>query len=86
MKVVTAKNLRPRACAATARIEKVADAKGTQHVWRTELVDALVQRQREDGSWRNSVERWEESNEQLATIYAVLALEEAIKPMNASSK
>jgi squalene-hopene/tetraprenyl-beta-curcumene cyclase len=69
-----------------ARVEKVADAKGTQHAWRTELVDALVQRQREDGSWRNSVERWEESNEQLATIYAVLALEEAIKPMNASSK
>jgi squalene-hopene/tetraprenyl-beta-curcumene cyclase len=69
-----------------ARVEKVADAKGTQHAWRSELVDALVPRQREDGSWRNSVERWEESKEQLATIYAVLALEEAIKPMNASSK
>ena len=69
-----------------ARVEKVADVNGTQHAWRSELVDALVQRQREDGSWRNSVERWEESKEQLATIYAVLALEEAIKPMNASSK
>ncbi len=63
-----------------ARVDAVMDAGGKSHAWRTELVEALVKRQREDGSWKNTAERWEESSEELATIYAVLALEEALKP------
>jgi squalene-hopene/tetraprenyl-beta-curcumene cyclase len=63
-----------------ARIDRLRDGKGVEREWRRELVAELVSRQREDGSWRNSAERWEESNEDLATIYAVLALEEALKP------
>ena len=56
------------------------DAAGRDRAWRAELIDALVARQRGDGSWKNDVERWEEAKEPLATIYAVLALEEALKP------
>jgi squalene-hopene/tetraprenyl-beta-curcumene cyclase len=63
-----------------ARMDSLRDANGVERAWRRELVAALAARQREDGSWRNSAERWEESNEDLATIYAVLALEEALKP------
>jgi len=62
-----------------ARLDSVVDAKGAERQWRSELIDALVSRQREDGSWKNTSERWEESNEDLATIYAILALEESIK-------
>jgi squalene-hopene/tetraprenyl-beta-curcumene cyclase len=63
-----------------SQMQTVTDAKGNSHDWRIGLVDAIASRQREDGSWKNANERWEEANEQLATIYAVLALEEAIKP------
>jgi hypothetical protein len=63
-----------------SQLDAVTDADGLRREWRVELIDALVGRQRPDGSWQNSVERWEESKEELATIYAVLALEEAIKP------
>jgi squalene-hopene/tetraprenyl-beta-curcumene cyclase len=49
--------------------------------WRDDLVDAVCAMQREDGSWKNPTERWMEGNPELATIYAVLALEEAIKPV-----
>ncbi|MFO0828065.1 MAG: prenyltransferase/squalene oxidase repeat-containing protein [Phycisphaerales bacterium] len=48
--------------------------------WREDLVAALVARQRPDGSWVNSADRWEESQPDLVTIYSLLALEEAIKP------
>ena len=67
-----------------SQLKSVPDAKGTAHDWRAELIAALVSRQREDGSWKNTAERWEESSEELATIYAVLALEEAIKPSTLS--
>jgi squalene-hopene/tetraprenyl-beta-curcumene cyclase len=48
--------------------------------WRNDLVDALLGTQRADGSWVNGADRWQEGQPDLVTIYAVLALEEAIKP------
>jgi hypothetical protein len=66
------------------RMAKVADSAGTEHNWRDEIIDTLVRAQRPDGSWRNDVARWEESRPELATAYALLALEEAIKPVAAS--
>lgn len=48
--------------------------------WREALVDALVERQRDDGSWVNSADRWLEGQPALCTTYAVLALEEILKP------
>ena len=63
------------------RLAHVTDSSGTAHNWRDELIDTLVHAQRPDGSWRNDVTRWEESRPELATAYALLALEEAIKPV-----
>ena len=40
---------------------------------------AVVKRQRPDGSWRNDADRWLEGEPVMATVDAVLALEEAIK-------
>jgi hypothetical protein len=63
-----------------SRLDSITDAKGAARDWRTELVDALAARQSESGSWKNGTPRWEEASEELATIYSVLALQEAIKP------
>ena len=54
--------------------DTLTDAKGNQHDWRAELVDALASRQKEDGSWTNSAERWLEAEAPLATAYSLLAL------------
>ena len=48
--------------------------------WRAELIDTLTEDQRPDGAWVNSTPRWLESEAVLTTIYAILALEEALKP------
>lgn len=70
-----------------ARQDVITDAAGKAHSWRDELVAALVARQRPDGSWVNDTSRWEESDSDLCTVYSVLALEEAIKPVKpAASK
>ncbi len=58
----------------------IRDADDTPHNWRQEMIDAIVARQRDDGRWVNQAERWLEGEPVLATIYSVLALEEAIKP------
>ena len=57
---------------------------GTAHDWREELIDTLVSEQRPDGSWVNEEARWLEDEPVLTTIYAILALQEAIKPTPAS--
>ncbi|MEM7681119.1 MAG: prenyltransferase/squalene oxidase repeat-containing protein [Planctomycetota bacterium] len=50
---------------------------GRQVNWANELVDALVQRQQEDGSWVNGEDRWMEGSPDLVTCYTLLALIEA---------
>ncbi len=47
---------------------------GKLHDWRAELVGALAQRQRPDGSWVNENDRWLEGDANLVTAYALLAL------------
>ncbi|MHC4416338.1 MAG: prenyltransferase/squalene oxidase repeat-containing protein [Planctomycetota bacterium] len=59
----------------------ITDVDDVSHNWRQELIDALVARQRDDGSWKNAAERWLEGEPVMATIFAVLALEEALKPV-----
>ena len=61
----------------------IRDATGVEHNWREELIDAIVKRQREDGSWINEADRWMEGEPALVTVYSVLALEEALKPVAA---
>lgn len=55
-------------------VKNLTDAKGKSHDWRGDLVAELVKRQRPDGSWINSDERWMESDPALVTGYALLTL------------
>jgi len=52
----------------------LADAKGVEHDWYAELVDALATRQHEDGYWVNTEKRWFEDDKILVTTYCLLAL------------
>ena len=58
----------------------IIDADGVKHDWRADLTQAILSRQRADGSWINTQDRWMEGNDELVTVYAVLALEELLKP------
>ena len=56
----------------------VLDARRRTHDWRTEISEAILARQRPDGSWVNAAERWYEG-EQMAivpTSYCLIALAE----------
>jgi squalene-hopene/tetraprenyl-beta-curcumene cyclase len=64
-----------------AQQDVIEDIDGDPHNWREELIDALVARKRDDGSWQNSADRWLEGRPVMATVFAVLALEEALKPV-----
>jgi hypothetical protein len=59
---------------------------GVTHNWRDELTQAILARQRADGSWQNSSDRWMEGEPVIATVFAVLALEEAIKPVTPTGR
>lgn len=61
-------------------MDSVRDASGTTHDWRCELIASLVASQQPDGSWVNGQDRWMEGQPDLVTAYALLAIEEAIKP------
>ncbi len=50
------------------------DETGASHDWRKDLIEALASRQKPDGSWSNENQRWMESDANLATGYALLAL------------
>ncbi len=56
------------------------DSRGQRHNWRNELAERLISLQNPDGSWinRDSKEWWEDKPE-LATPWAMIALEHALK-------
>ncbi|WP_232103517.1 prenyltransferase/squalene oxidase repeat-containing protein [Gimesia algae] len=58
----------------TMKVDQFKDAEGTQHNWRAELIEQLASLQQENGSWSNKQKRWYESDPNLATAYALLAL------------
>lgn len=66
-------HLQAKALAAHGQAE-FADASGQAHDWKAEMIAALAQRQRPDGSWVNSDDRWMEGDPNLATGFALLAL------------
>ena len=49
-------------------------ADGKKHDWRKDIVAALVNRQKKDGSWSNDLSAWMESNPDLCTAYALNTL------------
>ena len=59
---------------ATLGKDTFTDSAGRSHTWRGELAGELIRRQREDGSWVNSDKTWLESDANLATGFALLAL------------
>ena len=60
-----------------ANIDQLTLADGTKVDWRKDLGNALLKKQREDGSWINEENsRWWESDPILVTAYSVLALEQ----------
>jgi squalene-hopene/tetraprenyl-beta-curcumene cyclase len=57
--------------------DRVIDGRRRTHDWRAELSEAILKRQRPDGSWVNKAERWYEG-EQMAivpTSYCLVALD-----------
>lgn len=50
------------------------DDTGAAHDWKAELTSALATRQKPDGSWLNANARWMETDPNLVTAYALLAL------------
>ena len=61
-------------------LDDVIATNGLSHDWRSEMARAIIRRQNDDGSWVNPEDRWLEGRPDLSTIYAVLALEEILKP------
>jgi squalene-hopene/tetraprenyl-beta-curcumene cyclase len=59
---------------AVMKVDKLADAKGVEHDWRSELIQELARRQQKDGSWINENDRWLEGDPNLVSAYALLAL------------
>jgi squalene-hopene/tetraprenyl-beta-curcumene cyclase len=60
--------------------ETLTDAAGRDHAWRRELADAIIARQKPDGSWTNDNERWLEGEPALVTSYALLTLAYCLPP------
>ncbi|MES2996557.1 MAG: prenyltransferase/squalene oxidase repeat-containing protein [Verrucomicrobiota bacterium] len=61
-----------------ANVNDLRLASGKQRDWRSDLADAILSKQKGDGSWINSNGRWMESNPILVTAYSVLALEQIL--------
>jgi len=54
--------------------DQIEDEKGIKHDWRRELTEELARRQQANGSWVNTNRQWMESDPNLATAFALLAL------------
>lgn len=54
--------------------DKILDARRQPHDWRAEITDAILRRQKPDGSWVNPADRWFEGFPLVPTSYAILAL------------
>ena len=54
-------------------------AEGVEHDWANDIIDQLVDLQRDDGSWVNQNSRWMEKDPNLVTANALIALTHALK-------
>ncbi|NUM33486.1 MAG: terpene cyclase/mutase family protein [Candidatus Brocadiae bacterium] len=55
------------------------DDQGAEHNWREDLAQALVSKQKADGSWKNENPRWWEADPRLVTAYSILCLASCLK-------
>lgn len=55
-------------------LDYVTDAKGVKHDWRKDITEALARQQQPDGCWANADAHWLESDPNLVTGYALMAL------------
>jgi hypothetical protein len=63
-----------------SKLDEVTDDKGVKHNWRQELAAELVAQQSADGSWANQNRQWFENDPNLATAFALLALDYCAEP------
>ena len=63
---------------ALMEVDRIVDAGGLSHDWRTDLVAKLAVLQQDDGSWVNTQSRWMETDPALVTAYACLALDRVL--------
>jgi len=54
--------------------DTLTDARRRKHDWKAELTEAILRRQRPDGSWVNEADRWFEGYPPVPTSYALVAL------------
>ena len=54
--------------------ERIVDDQGVEHNWRQELIEEIVSRQQDNGSWLNENERWLEGDPSLVTGYVLMTL------------
>lgn len=57
-----------------AKMKTFKDDKGVEHDWKAEMTEVLLKKQKEDGSWVNTDNKWMESDPNLATGFAILSL------------
>jgi squalene-hopene/tetraprenyl-beta-curcumene cyclase len=54
--------------------DSIMDAQNVEHAWRSDLLNALSEKQLANGSWVNGNPRWLEGDAELVTGYALMAL------------
>lgn len=62
---------------ATLGQDTLTDEKGEKHNWRNDMIEKLVELQRDNGSWVNSADRWYEGDPNIVTAYCLMALDNA---------
>ena len=61
-------------CLDVLGVDEVTDANGVKHDWRADITAAIIQRQKDDGSWANEKDHWMEGDPELVTGYVLMAL------------
>jgi squalene-hopene/tetraprenyl-beta-curcumene cyclase len=64
--------------------DELVDSDGQKHNWRVDLIEAILAKQKPDGSWSNETTRWLEGEPKLVTAYVLLALDQALHAPAAS--
>lgn len=69
------------AYSAASHEQTIRDAARRVHDWRAELTQAILARQKPDGSWSNEKDRWFEGYPPVPTSYALMALAACSQPV-----